>query len=130
MMMATLSINCWNCQGLGALGPNTQMKMDFLETHFSSRPFDILGLVETRHSADDDLPNLIHEYSLTHHIVHTHMHASDTCGGILVVMSKLFKNLCSLAWPYYHSYSSTLYYPNRVSFYFLLWPTSSAPHTR
>ena len=89
-MMASLSINYWNCQGLGARGPNTQRKIAFLETHFSSRPFDILALVETRHTVDDDLPNLIHEYSLTHHIVHTPMHASGTCGGIVVIMSTFF----------------------------------------
>ena len=92
MTMMMMSINCWNCQGLGAT-PNTQKKMEFLETQFSSRPFDILALVETRHSVDDDLPNLIHEYSLTHHMVHTPMQASDTCGGIVVVMSKLFNIL-------------------------------------
>ena len=88
--MASLSINCWNCQGLGARSYNTQAKMDFLETHFSSSPFDILGLLETHHRDDDDIPILIQNYSITHHVTHTPMHESDSSGGIVVIISKIF----------------------------------------
>ena len=88
--MASLSINSWNCRGLNAGSANTQLKMDFLESHFSSRPFDILGLVETHHRNEDHFPPLIREYALTHHLSHTPMQASDSCGGIVVVYSKLF----------------------------------------
>ena len=88
--MATLSINCWNCRSLSVHSANTQSKMDFLETHFSSRPFDILGLVETRHHTADDFPDLIKEYGLTHHLTHSPMHTTDTCGGIVVVVSRVF----------------------------------------
>ena len=96
--MATLSINCWNCRGLNARSPNTQLKMDFLETHFSSHPFDILGLVETHHSSEDDFPEFIQEYRLTHHLQHTPKSSTDTCGGIVVVISKIF-NILTTSFP-------------------------------
>ena len=91
--MATLSINCWNCRGINARSPNTQLKMDFLETHFSSKPFDILALVETHHRDEDDFPELLKEYRLTHHFRHTPQQVSDTCGGIVVVISSIFNIL-------------------------------------
>ena len=130
--MASLSINCWNCQGLGARGPNTKGKMAFLEKQFSSRPFDVLALVETRHTVVEDLPNLIHEYSLTHHIVHTPMHTADTCGGIVVIMSKIFDILkTSVHLPgrirtvtVQHSISQTKYL---FTFYYGLHPQHHTP---
>ena len=67
--------------------------MDFLETHFSSHPFDILGLVETHHSSDADFPDLINEYNLTHHLLHTPNVPSDKFGGIVVLISRIFNIL-------------------------------------
>ena len=89
-MMGSLSINCWNCRGFSAHSSNTNAKLEFLETHFFSKPFDVLGLVENHHGSEADFPPLLQEYTLTHHLLHTPMHASDTCGGIVVVISKLF----------------------------------------
>ena len=56
-------------------------------------PFDILGLVETHHCDEADFPELIRDYSLTHHLLHTPKSPTDTCGGIVVVISKIFQVL-------------------------------------
>ena len=86
--MASFNVTSWNCRGIKARSPKTQAKADFLETHFSTRPFDILALLETHHKDLDDFPDLLQGYTHTHHCIHTPTQAPETHCGIIVVIDK------------------------------------------
>ena len=102
--MASFNISSWNCRGIKAHSPATTPKIDFLETHFSSNPVDILALLETHHSGMTDLPPLFHGFAVTHHLLQTPAQAPDTYGGMVVVIDKNKFDLLG----------HTIYLPSRI----------------
>ena len=86
--MASFNVISWNCRGIKARSPSTPPKLDFLETHFSTHPFDILVLLETHHKDKQDLPALFQGYDLTHHLLHSPTQAPDTHCGVVVVIDQ------------------------------------------
>ena len=61
--------------------------MFFLQNQYPTHQFDILTLLETHHTQKEDLPDLITEYSVHHHLIHSPAPISDPFSGIVVMVN-------------------------------------------
>ena len=94
-MMAMLNVVMWNCGGLWATTPSTPQKMGFFDKEFPEANFSVTVFLETHHKNEDDFPDLIREYIITHHCIHTPTPHDHKHSGIIILISKNYDILHS-----------------------------------
>ena len=88
--MVELKCAMWNCGGLRASSNSTPLKMGFFDKTFPNANLDIAALVETHHRNEEDFPDLVTEYSVTHNIIHTPTPETHSHSGIILMINKDF----------------------------------------
>ena len=61
----------WNSVGLRSSGDSTDQKIAFFDKEYPQAKFSVAAFLETHHKDEDDFPDLINEYMVTHHCIHT-----------------------------------------------------------
>ena len=89
--MAGLDLVLWNSGGLCASTTTTPQKMGFFDKEFPNANFSVAAFVETHHKSEHDFPELIREYALTHHLVHTPTPLDYSHGGIIVLIDPQYE---------------------------------------
>ena len=69
--MAGVKVVMWNSGGLRAAAGSTGHKLASFDKEIRQADFSIAAFLETHHKNEDDFPDLINEYIVTHHYVHT-----------------------------------------------------------
>ena len=87
MIMADIDYVMWNCSGVLPTG-STSEKIDFLEITTKNK-FDILILIETHHTDENNVAPLLLRYKNTHHMIHTEASDGDPYSGIIMFISEL-----------------------------------------
>ena len=93
--MAGLKIVLWNSGGLCAAIPSTPLKMGFFDKEFPNANFTVAAFVETHHKTENDFPDLIQEYALYNHAIHSPRTPEQTHTGIIVLISEAYDILQS-----------------------------------
>ena len=88
--MAGLKIVWWNSCGLCASTPSTPRKTGFFEKEFPNANFSVAAFVETHHSSGDDFSDLIQEYALHNHVIHSPRPPEHSYTGIIVLINKIY----------------------------------------
>ena len=91
--MARLNVVMWNSGGLRAAAGTTDHKMAFFDKEFFQADFSIAAFLETHHKNEDDFPDLINEYIVIHHNVHTPTPPDHTHSGIIVFVDLQYEIL-------------------------------------
>jgi len=86
--MIAPTIVLWNSGGLRAPSKSTPAKTAFFDKEFPNANFDIAAFIETHHKNEEEIPDLIKEYTITHHLIHTPTPPSNTHAGIIVLVRK------------------------------------------
>ena len=86
--MAAPKIVMWNCGGIRAPTKSTPDKTAFFDKEYPKANFDIAAFVETHHRNEEEIPDLIKEYTITHHLIHTPTPPNCTHAGIIVLIRK------------------------------------------
>ena len=81
---------CWNSAGLRASTVTTQEKMGFFNSQFPNGDFALAAFIETHHKTEEEIPDTIKEYKVTHHLIHTPTGAGQTHKGIIVLLNKCY----------------------------------------
>ena len=89
--MASPKVICWNSSGLRASAKSTPVKIAFFDKEFPKGNFAIAAFVETHHKNEDDFPDEIKEYLVTHHLLHTPTPPGQTQSGIIVLINKEYE---------------------------------------
>ena len=89
--MASTKVICWNSAGLRASAGSTPAKVAFFDKEFPNGNFALAAFIETHHKNEDDFPEEIKAYLVTHHLIHTPTSAGETHSGIIVLISKEYK---------------------------------------
>ena len=121
--MAGLKIVWWNSCGLCASTPSTPRKTGFFDKEFTNANFSVAAFVETRHSSEDDFPDLIQEYAHHNHVIHFPRPPEHSHTGIIVLINKIYDisqtqiiipgrliNIRFLHHTTKHEYSMSVYY--------------------
>ena len=93
--MAGLKIVLWNSGGLCATTPSTPLKMGFYDKEFPNANFTVAAFVETHHKTENDFPDLIQDYALHNHVIHSPRTPEQTHTGIIVLISEAYDILQS-----------------------------------
>ena len=91
--MAGLKVVMWNSGGLRAAADSTDHKMAFFDKEFPQADFSIAAFLETHHKNEDDFPDLLNKYIVTHHCVHTPTPPDHTHSGIIVLVHRQYEIL-------------------------------------
>ena len=94
-MMGQIKCVLWNSSGLRASANSTPHKMGFFDKTFPNASFDVAAFVETHHKNEDDFPSLIHEYKVTHQVIHAPTPETHTHSGIILLIRKTFEVISS-----------------------------------
>ena len=62
--------------------------MGFFDKEFPEANFSVAAFLETHHKNEDDSPDLIREYIITHHCIHTPTPHDHKHSGIIILISK------------------------------------------
>ena len=125
--MSGLKVVMWNSGGLWASADSTDQKMAFFEKEYPQANFSVAAFLETHHKDEDDFPDLINEYMVTHHCIHTPTPPDHTHSGIIVLVNKQYDilqseikipgRLLNLHLPHNatkHAYNLMVYYARQV----------------
>ena len=93
--MASSKVVCWNSGGIRASAHTTEKKIAFFDNQFPMANFSIAAFVETHHKSEEDFPDEIKEYGVSHHILHTPTDTTETHGGIIVLITKEYNIISS-----------------------------------
>ena len=93
--MAAIKVILWNCNGLRACADSTAHKMGYFDKMFPLANFSIAVFVETHHRNEEDFPEQINEYKVTHNIIHTPTPLGTSHSGVIVLIRKDFTILSS-----------------------------------
>ena len=93
--MAGLSVVMWNSGGLRAAAPSTDQKMAFFDKEFPDANVSVAAFLETHHKSEDDFPDLINEYIITHHCIHAPTPLHPKHSGIIIQVNKQYDVLHS-----------------------------------
>ena len=88
--MAGLKVVMCNSGGLRAAAGSTDHKLAYFDKEFPQADFSIAAFLEAHHKNEDDFPDLIHGYSVTHHYVHTPTPPDHTHSGIIVLVDRQY----------------------------------------
>ena len=80
----------WNSGGLWASAETMNQKMAFFDKEYPQANFTVTAFLETHHKDEDDFPDLINEYMVTHHCRHTPTPPDHTHSGIIVLVNKQY----------------------------------------
>ena len=86
--MIAPTIVMWNCGGIKAPSKSTPANTAFFDKEFPNANFDIAALIKTHHRNEAEIPGLIKEYTITHHLIHTPTTPNSTHAGIIVLVAK------------------------------------------
>ena len=88
--MANTKIVQWNCNGLRAAAESSTKKLQFFDKEYPNANFTIAVFLETHHREEDDFPEQLNEYQVTHHLIHAPAPPDHPFRGIIVLVSKAF----------------------------------------
>ena len=86
--MGVIKYVLWNSNGLRASADTRPRKMNYFDKTFPKAIFDVAAFVETHHKDEDDFPELILGYKVTHNIVHAPTQETHTHSGVIILIRK------------------------------------------
>lgn len=88
--MGLAKVISWNCNSMRASAESTISKLEFFDKEYPNGNFSIAVFLESHHRDVNDFPELLEEFKVTHHLLHTPAPKEHHHRGIIVLVSKTF----------------------------------------
>ena len=93
--MVLSKVISWNCNGLRANVASSISKLSFFDKEYPNGNFAVAIFLESHHRDENDFPDLLKEFQVTHHLLHTPTPPNHPHRGIIALISKGFDILSS-----------------------------------
>ena len=93
--MVLSKVISWNCNGLRSNVASSISKLEFFDKEYPNGNFAVAIFLESHHRDENDFPDLLKEFQVTHNLLHTPTPPEHPHRGIIVLVSKQFDILSS-----------------------------------